>query len=71
MRDRLKKMRSDGAALTLLEAINPFSDEQAEAVVALSLGRLQSAGRDRQKLAQLMEENWEQIYELSNRWRRG
>ena len=36
--------------------------------MALSLGqKLQSAGRDRQKLAQLMEENWEQIYELSNR----
>lgn len=68
MRDRLKKMKNDGAATTLLKAVNPFSDEQAEAAVALSLGqKLQAAGRDREKMAQLMEEHWEQIYELANK----
>ena len=36
--------------------------------VALSLGqKLQAAGRDREKMAQLMEEHWEQIYELANK----
>jgi acyl-CoA oxidase len=66
MRDRLKKMKTEGAATTLLKAVNPFSAEQAEAAVALSLGqKLQAAGRDRAKMAQLMEQHWEQIYELS------
>ena len=29
--------------------------------------KLQAAGRDREKMAQLMEEHWEQIYELANK----
>ena len=68
MRDRLKRMKKEGAASTLVKAINPFSAEQAEASVALQLGqKLQSAGRDRKKMASLMNEHWEQVYELAEK----
>jgi len=66
-RDRLKQLRSDGIGASVMKAINPMDDENTEAMTALLLGqKLQPAGRDREKMAALMDEHWSDIYKLAD-----
>ena len=51
----------------MLAAANPFNDEGAESLAALQLGqKLAPAGRDREKMAELMDTHWEDIYQLAD-----
>ena len=66
-RDRLKKLQKGGVVAGVLQAINPMDSESSEAMTALMLGqKLAPAGRDREKMAALMEEHWEEIYTLAD-----
>jgi acyl-CoA oxidase len=66
-RDRLKKLQKGGVVAGVLQAINPMDSESSEAMTALMLGqKLAPAGRDRKKMAALMEEHWEEIYTLAD-----
>ena len=59
MRDRLKQVKKDGVIGTLLQM-------NEEAFAALNLARkLAPAGRDLEKMDELMKENWEDIYDLA------
>jgi acyl-CoA oxidase len=63
MRDRLKKVKKDGAVGT---AMQYFGSDGNEAMAALNLARkLAPAGRDLQKMDALMTEHWEEIYALA------
>lgn len=64
-RDRLRKMQRSGVAS---EIGNMFGGKSfAESMSALKLAqKLSPAGRDVNKLAKLMDENWEDIYNLAD-----
>jgi len=63
MRDRLKKLKKDGAFSTLMKI---FGNDGKEALAALKLAqKLQPAGRDLKKMEALFAENWEDIYALA------
>jgi len=63
-RDRLRKLQK-GGALSALGGI--FGADRTETVAALSLARkLAPAGRDIEKLAAAMNENWREIYDLAD-----
>lgn len=63
MRDRLKKLKKDGAFNTLMQV---FGNDGKEALAALKLAqKLQPAGRDLKKMDALFTENWQDIYRLA------
>jgi len=62
-RDRLRALQKGGAAAALGGL---FSSDRAETFAAISLARkLAPAGRDVDKLAAAMNENWREIYDLA------
>jgi acyl-CoA oxidase len=64
-RDRLKRVMKEGALSTAVKGIG-FSPEAMECRAALKLARvLAPAGRDNTKMAQLLDEHWELVYELA------
>jgi len=64
-RDRLKALQKGGLAAAAAGLLSPSS--HAEVRSALSLARaLQPAGRDLNKLAKAMDENWREIYALAD-----
>jgi len=63
-RDRLKRVQKGGLAGNLSDMV---SGDFAETLAALKLGqKLAPAGRDFNKLADLMDENWSEIYDLAD-----
>lgn len=62
-RDRLKKLKKDGMFASALQI---FGSDREEALAALSLAsKLAPAGRDLVKMQKAMDDNWKEVYALS------